>query len=755
MVSLQALVSGSPAGPVVYALAPEPADHERAGPLDDIHAYNPACDSERLPLPPPVSRPGGELGVIRWPCWGLSRFAAGHLLLRAADLAALSAVAGWDGRVRVTLADGTTSPAPTLAMRVAAARPLADPRAVASAALPSASDPTAAWVVSLSDERQALSGRLYATVTGTAATWGDLISALVTAAGFTPPSASSINTTLAAFSPAYPVPPAGRWANALLAGRPAAVMADAAGAAVNLRLAVAGDNTVTVQDAGAASTAWAAWAGAYLGRFERGGLADGGREQPADVRFSFGTATSTTALSGLRGSVSVELAASASDANWASRYAGDVGRWFAGAWPCGAGWGFPPPPATASAWEVAYHTPGGWFGLDRCPVWHPWPLSGRAAGSTLNTQNTDGTEANAATTDVRADKATGVRFTQAGGVTTLSGIDASPSHTGVVNKTYQTFAGTKGSTATQAFNSRPFTWSWLVGDPAGTGGLLKDSFGYSGDFAGGAYFDDHQHRVGFGSQAVVPPGWLDSGQTSWFPTAAFPAVSLFPAVTNAAGLSVDCVVSGDPRHQSLLYVGEGGFGVWLKNAFAVYDPNGLNNGSVYTLAPGIRIGIDASITVGGWVLWFCGGILWKVEVAPGSPPAPPVYPPPPAPSPPPPSPPGTVTFVASVVRTGVGPIAGRQVSVVGASNTPQITGVGGLCTLTAVPTSPTTTTVTLNGSGETVHWWATGTTGAPIAGTGYSFTFRTDLGDVTVLFEIDDPDPAFIISPPAPPPPGP
>lgn len=77
----------------------------------------------------------------------------------------------------------------------------------------------------------------------------------------------------------------------------------------------------------------------------------------------------------------------------------------------------------------------------RCAVYlHEQPA---AAGGSLNTQNTDGTEVDSTTTDLRFDKSTGSKITQSGGVSTHTLLAASSTQWGTVTTASQAFEGEK------------------------------------------------------------------------------------------------------------------------------------------------------------------------------------------------------------------------------------------------------------------------------------------------------------------------
>lgn len=68
-----------------------------------------------------------------------------------------------------------------------------------------------------------------------------------------------------------------------------------------------------------------------------------------------------------------------------------------------------------------------------------------AAAAALNSQNTDGTEIDATTTDLRFNKTTGVKVTQSAGVSTVTALAATASQMGAVTTVIQTVGGKKTS----------------------------------------------------------------------------------------------------------------------------------------------------------------------------------------------------------------------------------------------------------------------------------------------------------------------
>ncbi len=70
-------------------------------------------------------------------------------------------------------------------------------------------------------------------------------------------------------------------------------------------------------------------------------------------------------------------------------------------------------------------------------------LADKAGGGALNSQNTDGTEVDSTTTDLRFDKTTGSKITQSGGVSTHTLLAATPTQMGAVTTAAQFFEGDK------------------------------------------------------------------------------------------------------------------------------------------------------------------------------------------------------------------------------------------------------------------------------------------------------------------------
>lgn len=411
----------TPAGEPVPCLQPEdgPEMAINAGDMPRWEKLN-----SHYPLPPVLDRPSPKPGRIVWPCWGATRYAVGHLLITASNLAALRAVSGWTGEVLVTLDDGATDPPSTLRMWVVAARPVADVRSESSESLPSDDDHEAVYLLTVTDHRgmtangSFLFWSLDPPYTGASypTTWGAIVSDALLYAGYTTwqmtVSATSINTTLGAISPAYPAPAKGGrqawWSGAWKqSAERMAVVADAACAQVNLRAAYDGRGNLAVQDAGAAGTAFSDWWGQYGSRCLSGGLCEPLAEWPRAVLYFFasdreglsaGSASlpgygtgqfrkipyDGTGLTNPAAFLPIHIQAHESSgvyANWFQRFAEDVTRWLEEPQPDCTLWGYPPAPWSGVPCWVVYDTGEGLTRIERPQPFWPWPLLGEPPAS--------------------------------------------------------------------------------------------------------------------------------------------------------------------------------------------------------------------------------------------------------------------------------------------------------------------------------------------------------------------------------------
>lgn len=394
-----------PAGPVVPCLAPADGPEVRLS-VRDVPLWGRQSISPPLPLPPLIEPPTPAVGRIVWPCWGHTRYAVGHLLVRGKDLAALRGVSGWTNQVLVTLDDGATDPPAELRMWVVAARPVADPRAVAAKTLPALdADPETCYLLTLTDDRGILRTHVRNTNPNpaTITTWGFLVNSTISGAaqGFIwglRLTASSIDTILSAYSPAYPNPPIASatddwWSATAGETQFFAVSAEAAAAQVCLRVAVNGRGEPAVQSPDLAKAAWDAWWADYGGRVRSGGLSAPDADwPPGGITFELlrrgggGTGKGIIGQSiptsgGLAYSIlSVQMARrngnTAQEADMTARFRDDVVRWLAVAQPDCTLWGYPPVPWSGVPAWVVYDTAEGVTRFERPQSFWPWPLLG-------------------------------------------------------------------------------------------------------------------------------------------------------------------------------------------------------------------------------------------------------------------------------------------------------------------------------------------------------------------------------------------
>lgn len=368
----------------------------------------------------------------------------------------------------------------------------------------------------------------------------------------------------------------------------------------------------------------------------------------------------------------------------------------------------------------------------RCVVLLGDQTAGGGAG--LSTRNVDTPNETGDTTDLRMKNATGIYKDKDGGgagIDTLELLAASPTQMGAVTTAEQFLRGTKVFQGVNAENLTP--GSGVTGDPKwneGTCVVCK----VPGMTGASHYLEVIAYASG-GFDATPMGGLVSSTEQG--------ANTGYTFNYSAVILGRDVPHGGGPA--GVVWGGIPGFAAGASSA--AKRPPVLDGGFGTVFANGAYLGINHDFAVGEYPI-VRGGIVVGVwdgtdpDTSPFPPPTVPVVPPPAAP-PVPPVPP-TIDFGVTVTEAGGVGIEGRSVSVGLATNDPQFTDADGECTLTDVPTlTDGTTTVTLNGSGETVRYLVTSQYGGGMTGAGYSFLCRRDLGDVTVLFEVTDPDPAL------------
>ena len=388
-----------------------------------------------VPVPRLRGRLAAAYNTLDWPVWGLTRPAELHVLLPGDEWATLRASLDADRAVTVTFGDGINDDQ-TASMYVVESVPVSDSRD-APAETPSG-EQVLYWLT-LSDGRYQWAQETYSSgaYTGTApASWGALLSDLILQATGQTVTAATIN----ALTGSYPVPSV-YFSSTSLRGRNVCTLTDAVAAALNLRVHVALDGTVTVQDASAAVSALSA----PVDELNAGGYRESRTAATLNCVEYTSSGVASSGTQAVSGGESGELTV------WLPYGAGGWSTWATGyaAWSNGSivnmGFaGFPTAPASAlvDRFVVAHDDGMSWWVNDttRVPL---EMLGGLAPSATLATQNTDGTEVGT-TSDMRFNKSTGVKITQGGGgFDTVSCIDASPTQTGVVNTTTQTFEGVK------------------------------------------------------------------------------------------------------------------------------------------------------------------------------------------------------------------------------------------------------------------------------------------------------------------------
>lgn len=245
--------------------------------LQDVPRVNPAFFTSSLPLPPIPTFPDPRLNFVVWPVTGLSHYAIGHVLVDNA-VGATTATG-----VTLSLTDDAADAARTLSMTVLNRRPLVDTRTtLVDSPGAAVANPFDGWILTLVDSRYLRRKVIASGDTIPLSTWGELIHELGDAAGFTMESASTIQALVHAD---FGTPDLDDWAAANLAGEGYSVAADAAAAAVGLRLVVATDGTVTAQVAATSDTVYATWLTA-TGRdnFATGGITEDRYSAPRYVQ---------------------------------------------------------------------------------------------------------------------------------------------------------------------------------------------------------------------------------------------------------------------------------------------------------------------------------------------------------------------------------------------------------------------------------------------------------------------------------------
>lgn len=734
-------------------------------------ALYPDTDSlNGLPLPPRVFAPAMKGGTLWWPT-AASQWAVAHFLVDTATLTAIrsqlvtdagGANAGYVA-ADLVLDDGRGGTAITTAMHLLPPLPLCGAEAL--------------YLLTLVDERYYWWFRPVVDLSAVT-TWSGLYSAIGTGIGST----VTVDGSLASFAA-----PSTRWQS--LGGAPLPLLLDSAAWCTGRRIVREFDGTVRATDYATAKAAAAAirsdWGTTW--RRRGGGVSidtDVRKTAPASVLVRCGTLTQTPTLSGLAigdySSVTgkagyratLETDAATLTSGQANALATEWYQWLLAH------------EDTALAGLAAVE-PNGWCGAgewtlrrDDCGTrLYPFPLdfghgsgSGDGSGSGgLTTANVDGTD-ESTTSRLEFDQATGVEVAAgatAGDPDTVSLRAATPSQMGAVTTTDQSFAGEKlfADTVWVADTtdtglppaSAPYLKLQAVIDtgvedyasltvlssggsfvvrsetPAAGGdwhylaALASDTYGLE---AGASCDGSGQTNTAVKLDRMLLHARRDS-------PAGFNGIKFFTAATFAdtsapaspyLDLSADVTEGtlttdyyGYPLRLGCNLIAGGAYHPLQNQTFGAY------RGSTDYL------GIDRDFASGEYPIVRGGVVVGYWDGGSGSTSPPPTVPPPAVPTAPTvPAPPPTVSVAFDVKDAAGDPVASRSIAVTGATTTPQSTSAGGTVTFTGVPTSPTTTTVTISGSGETVKWVASSQYGSGVSGSGYSFTIRTDLGNVTI-----------------------
>lgn len=236
-------------------------------PLEEIPQYHPSYYGFPYPLPPRVDRLPPERNRIQFPYWGLTRYAVGHVIVSQEEWYNLKTTSSWDGSVQVTYDDGAGG-TDTIYMRVVSAAPVSDSRVVPTGTPANTTDPIE-WRLTVVDQRYEWNERVFAGSGGVYATWGATISALILQATGQTITDTTINALLPA--PLNAAAPNTAWTATRMNGQSVCALADAACAAVCLRIAVGKDGVVEVQNPSSASTALSTYTTAIVGEVSYGG----------------------------------------------------------------------------------------------------------------------------------------------------------------------------------------------------------------------------------------------------------------------------------------------------------------------------------------------------------------------------------------------------------------------------------------------------------------------------------------------------
>ncbi len=462
--------------------------------------YHESYYFDQAPLPPRESRPRPRIGIVYWPTWGLSRFAHSAQLIAGADLYALQQESGYDGTVELRYQESASATVRTFKMHVVTAAPFVDTGASVTPA-PTADD-VRDWILTLVDSRY-LHQQVVGTADATNASWKLTLEALINGACGT---AITVTAPHADYST-----PSTQWSTRK--GRNLAVLADACAAAVNLRIFVATDGTVSVQTAADAVSAHGSWAATVFPDLHSGGVSNSSNAIPTSFSIipwttsGVGTvATGATGAAGI-GGVLTAWVPHDSSGNYHTRFVTDAVAWLSAtaAEAKFAGYVTPPTSALVHAWVVDYAA--GTCEAVGAPGAYPFPLVGTVdtrpapAGATIHTENSDASESGT-TANLVFDLTRGAKIIQDGagaGYDLATTLDASTTQIGVVNLSDQSFAGDKSSDTS------------FSAPTSGSGRVYSADTSFSSG-GSGAYI--YQNSVGTYNSGSVVGAWLDCASSN-------------------------------------------------------------------------------------------------------------------------------------------------------------------------------------------------------------------------------------------------
>jgi len=349
---------------------------DQPDPIRRFPQHSPSLNKTWLAQYATPDRPQPAWNRLDWPMWGLLRYAEMHVLLPGDDWVLLRDAIAADQLVTVSFDDaaGGTGSA---SLRVVDAQPVVDSRTVPSGN--ATNSDTVLWHLTLTDERYVYAQRVHDGSGNDLSDWGHLIASLIEQATSQTVSATTIQTDLTAAGSTQYDNPTSVWGNDNVVGQNLAALIDSACAAVNLRVAVALDGTLSVQTHVTAKDAL---------EIVDADLATGGYRRPRErraetlslVRYARGGILATDTRSvpdGVAGTLTAWVPHSTDDA--LDRYAADYRAWTEIDTPDMTLTGYLPPPTSACVdrWILDHDKAVSALWCDGAD--YPWPLVGGLA----------------------------------------------------------------------------------------------------------------------------------------------------------------------------------------------------------------------------------------------------------------------------------------------------------------------------------------------------------------------------------------